>query len=130
VNAALYVKELYHLYREEPETRSDLKVFGFFAFIAVAIPVCALFLPVRPPGESLGDWFQRSGSVMTVLCLVLDLKVFALYGRLFPSGFVDKGFDEFKAKYLPIYKGLTILLLSLTAVGTVIWGYGDLLVPI
>lgn len=118
------------MYRKEPETRRDLKVFGFFAFVAVAIPVCALFLPVRPSGESLGVWFQRSGSVMTVLCLVLELKVFSLYGRLFPSGFVDKGFNEFKAKYLPVYKGLTIILLFLTAVGTVIWGYGDLLVTI
>jgi len=118
------------LYREESETRSDLKVFVFFAFVAVAIPVCALFLPIRPPGEALGVWFQRSGSIMTVLCLVLDLKVFSIYGRLFPSGLVDKGFEEFKTKYLPVYNGLTILLLALTAVGTIIWGYGDLLVTI
>jgi hypothetical protein len=118
------------LYRDEPETRSDLKIFGFFALVAVAIPICALCLPIRPSGEPVGVWFQRSGSVMTVLCLVLDLKVFAIHSRLFPPGFVDKGFAEFKAKYLPIYKGLTILLLVLTAVGTIIWGYGDLLVTI
>lgn len=118
------------MYPEEPKTRSDLKIFALLALVAVAIPIFALLVPTRPAEEPLGVWFQRSGSVMTVLCLVLDLKVFSIHGKLFPSGLVSVGFDEFKAKYLPIYHGLTILLLFLTAVGTVIWGYGDLLVTI
>lgn len=118
------------MYREEPETRRDLKVFAFLSLVAIAIPVCALLVPIRPTGEPLGVWFQRSGSVMTVLCLVLDLKVFSIHGRLFPSGMVDKDFGKFKTKYLPVKNALTILLLILTAVGTVIWGYGDLLVTI
>lgn len=118
------------MYLDEPKTRSDLKIFALLALVALAIPIIALLVPIRPAEEPLGVWFQRSGSLMTVLCLVLDLKVFSIHGRLFPSGFVSVGFDEFKEKYLPIYKGLTILLLFLTAVGTVIWGYGDLLVTI
>jgi hypothetical protein len=114
------------VYSGETEIRRDLRMFSVLALVAVAIPIFALLVPVRPREESLGEWFQRSGSVMTVLCLFLDLKVFSIYGRLFPSGYVDVGFEEFKKKYLPIYRSLTILLLILTAIGTVIWGYGDL----
>jgi len=118
------------LYPEEPKTCRDLKVFGFLVLIAVLIPVSALLVPLRPPSESLGSWFQRSGSIMTVLCLVLDLKVFSIHGRLFPSGYVSLGFGAFKDKYLPIYNSLTVVLLVLTGIGTVIWGYGDLFVSI
>ncbi|SEG00620.1 hypothetical protein SAMN04515663_1062 [Alcanivorax sp. DSM 26293] len=64
---------------------------------------------------------------MTVLCLVLELKLFSIHGVLFPSGYVSVGFDEFKEKYLPFYKALSVSILILTAVGTIIWGYGDLM---
>lgn len=118
------------MYPEESKTRRDLKIIGCLVLVAVLIPICALLVPLRPPSESLGSWFQRSGSVMTVLCLALDVKIFSIHGRLFPSGYVSLGFGAFKEKYLPVYNALSVVLLILTAVGTVIWGYGDLLVCI
>ena len=72
------------MYPEESVTRRDLKIIGFLVLVAFLILIAALLVPLRPPSESLGGWFQRSGSVMTVLCLALDLKVFSIHGRLLP----------------------------------------------
>ena len=115
------------MYVEEANTKKNLWICFLGAIAVITIPVLALSVPVRPVGEEIGVWFQGSGSIMTVLCLVLELKLFSIHGVLFPSGYVSVGFDEFKEKYLPFYKALSVSILILTAVGTIIWGYGDLM---
>lgn len=118
------------MYYEEPKFKTDIGVVIALAVVALLFPAMALFLPIRPASESIHSWFQRSGSVMTIVCVLLDLKLFSMYGRLYPSGMVEIGFEEFRAKYFNIYRVLVVLALVLTASGTIIWGYGDLIARI
>ena len=118
------------MYHEEPIFKRNLIVVAVVSVVALALPIVALTVPVRPESETVASWFQRSGSVMTVVCLILDLKLFSLHQRLNPTGMVDVGFNEFRSKFRPIHKALVIFALILTAAGTIIWGYGDIIASI
>ncbi|KJZ09589.1 hypothetical protein TW85_21855 [Marinomonas sp. S3726] len=102
--------------------------FSIFALLAIIAPVVALVIPIRPEEVSLDNWFARSGAAMVVLALLAESNAFKIFNLFNPSGMVEVGFDEFRRKYWGWPARLNKTAFILVAVGTLIWGYGDLLV--
>ena len=101
-------------------------VFLIFAFVAVLVPLFALFIPMKPESVSSGEWFARSGAAMVILALLAETQAIAVYNLCNPSGIVANSFIPFKKKYGHWVGKLNTLALVLIAVGTFIWGDGDL----
>jgi hypothetical protein len=116
-------------YRYEGMYQKHLLGCAILMLIAIAIPMIAYSSLLKPDDKSLKIWFQRSDSLMTVVCLVLDITVLKLKNILCPtSSFGPVGLFEFRQKYLLSYKVFGVVAPFLTLAGTLIWGYGDLLV--
>lgn len=90
------------------------------------MPILALLIPWQPAGETLSSWFQRSGSAMVVFALLAEAKAIDIYNTLNPGGFVEKGFNEAKAAYANHPAKFSFSSFVLIALGTLIWGYGDI----
>lgn len=100
--------------------------FFFFACLAIAAPFFAFFVPWRPEHVDFGSWFSRSGAAMVVLALLAEANAIKIFNIFNPSGFPEVGFNEFKAKnnHWPALLNQTAF--TLIAIGTLIWGYGDI----
>lgn len=63
---------------------------------------------------------------MVVMALISEVWAIKIFNVLNPSGFVENGFNEVKKKYSYLPGRMSKFVLGLIAVGTLIWGYGDL----
>jgi di/tricarboxylate transporter len=100
--------------------------FGIFIFLAICAPILAYFLPWRPEGLSLSNWFSRSGAAMVVLSLLAEANAIKVFNIFNPSGFARRGINEFRAKYYDWPSAMNRTAFTLIAIGTLIWGYGDI----
>ncbi|MCY1299139.1 hypothetical protein D9M69_627100 [compost metagenome] len=96
--------------------------------IAAAAPSLAAVGYGRPGGELQSIWFQRSGSISTVMALFGGLVIPYAYNKLHVPGTwgEDEGLHVL-AEFQPRFKRAEAVAFALTIIGTVIWGYGDLL---
>jgi hypothetical protein len=97
------------------------------AFLA-PITANALFGALKPIAESNGVWFQRSGAISTVFALLAATLQADASRKLWTPGFLG---DIHKLAVLSSFEGkfsiCQNLSLLFTLLGTVIWGYGDIL---
>ena len=102
----------------------------FFALstISVLVPLLSYFGFFKPESELLGNWFQRSGSVMVVFALFAEMRAYEMFDVLKPAAMVSNEFGYVHQKYKDQIKIFSIFALILVAIGTVIWGYGDLFI--
>lgn len=112
-----------HVYRQKVK----FFVFSSYAllFIAAIWPVACNY-DIRPAFETPEMWFQRSGAVMTVFAFlaitVRDFPVNPFYSaRLLDDQLKADVLSEFDVRFNLIFA----LGFCLTAIGTIIWGYGD-----
>lgn len=102
--------------------------FYIFTVLAIMMPILSLIIPIKPSSEELSSWFQRSGAAMVACSLLAESKAINIYNILNPSGFVSIGFNEAERQF----KNRPILFNRISffiiAVGTLIWGYGDLMI--
>jgi hypothetical protein len=106
------------------------------AFLQVAIlSLCAVVPPLfsltgifLPDDEPLGQWFQRSGAVMTVLAGLAHFKAAGIATTIIAGGTFAETWEAYHK-----YNRLQILAawfsLALVIIGTLIWAYGDLVFP-
>lgn len=87
-------------------------------------PLLSLVGLFRPNGVSPSQWFERSGSVMTVVAMLAQFETYSVSAMIRGGGFAES-WDAYR-KYSPYQNLAAALSLLLVAVGTVIWGYGDL----
>jgi len=97
--------------------------------IGITAPVAALALEWMPIGEKRTIWFQRSGAVTTLFSFLGAALAVVTSGRLYTPGSygqLDKieVLKEFKTQFIWAEIGLIVL----SVLGTIIWGYGDLIV--
>lgn len=99
-----------------------------------ALCVCAVILPLfsilgtfRPQAETPGQWFGRSGAVMTVFAIFAQFKAGSIATMIAGCTFAEswEAYHKYKC-YQSVLAGLSLLL---AIVGTIVWGYGDLLFP-
>jgi hypothetical protein len=108
--------------------KKEFKYYAIFSALALITPLIALFIPYMPENETLFTWFQRSGSAIVVFGLLAEARAVNCFFILNPAGFGDIGINEARAKYLKYPAALNISSFSIIALGTLIWGYGDILV--
>ena len=99
--------------------------------IALLAPLTAnwIFGVFKPTAESGGVWFQRSGAVMTVFALLASTLQADAMGRLWPQALLgDLGNRDALAFVKGKFRVCQNVSFLFTAIGTVIWGYGDVLV--
>lgn len=98
--------------------------------IAIAAPVfSALGWLWKPDGIPVAAWLQRSAAVTVSLALLAQVLANKAADHLLPSGGVF-GNQERVAIYHAFagdFRWLNRLSVLLTVVGSVLWGYGDLL---
>ncbi|MFT7043664.1 MAG: hypothetical protein ACJAW7_002426 [Candidatus Azotimanducaceae bacterium] len=96
--------------------------------ISIAVVAAAYNSILIPCEEKPAIWFQRSGSVVVVFAVWIEYKLFNINGYINPTGLIAS-FDEINnQKYGTIHKIASGLAAILAVSGTVIWGYGDLLI--
>ncbi|MBP0943123.1 hypothetical protein V2K16_22865 [Pseudomonas alliivorans] len=111
--------------------RREAKRCFFWIVIALSVAMSVLGLSLIPSlvpnGQSVPAWFQRSGSITTIGALVINLFVSrirdGLEGRALGSIYGQCVFKEVR----PYFKVAAIATVALTIVGTIVWGYGDLI---
>lgn len=97
--------------------------------ISIAAPVAAFSFEWMPISEKRALWFQRSGSVTTLFSFLGAALAVVTSGRLYTPGYYGSSdkiavLEEFKVRF----KWVEIGLIALSVIGTIIWGYGDLIV--
>ena len=100
---------------------------GLF-LLAVAIPLVSLFTELRPSSESLGIWFQRSGSIIVLLAVMIEFNLFKIGSELSSNGRVDNELHILIDKFSSLKVWFSFFSSVLVIIGTVIWGYGDLFI--
>ncbi len=78
-------------------------------------------------------WFQRSGSMMVLFAVWVEFKLFTMAN--FTSPVSEKGLTigdtieggELKLKYGGVITTLKYIAAALALMGTLIWGYGDII---
>jgi hypothetical protein len=97
-----------------------------FCVLATTIPCVLSLLPFKPPSEPFSLWFQRSGAVMTAFAVFAQVAASNLYNEIQGSDFAES-WAAFH-KYENAQRAISITSTVLVIVGTLIWGYGDILI--
>ena len=106
--------------------KKEFKYYCVFSVLAFLTPLAALFIPWIPKDETLFTWFQRSGSAMVVFGLLAEARAVNCFFILNPSGLGEVSLIEVREKYLKYPSALNIVSFVIIALGTLIWGYGDI----
>jgi len=96
--------------------------------LAIVLPILALAISFpRIPGLDRAGWFSRSGAVTTIFAILAEVILIRAKLSISPPGWGWDGLQEQRDKFIPKFSYPELLILTLTVVGTLIWGYGDLL---
>lgn len=104
------------------------EIYKWFALVIICLLTPILLLMIDVKEETTAVWFQRSGSVMVALALLADIRVIKIdrliiardHSFLYTHIYIEQKYN----KKLNFVRYMSYLLV---AIGTVIWGYGDLL---
>jgi hypothetical protein len=107
----------------------ERKWFFIFIFLSLIIPLLSLFGLLKPACETLGVWFQRSGAASTVFAIFAEFKADKM-SNILNADMVGPTFHKTYEKYLFQVKVYNYAAISFIVLGTLIWGYGDLLFKI
>jgi hypothetical protein len=108
--------------------KTKLWKYGFISITVYIPPLLSIFQPLIPEGETLASWFQRSGSLMVLIGVYAEYKLYSL------NDYFDLNNTRMFAPINPPdqYKTIYILITTITAIGillgTLIWGYGDVII--
>jgi hypothetical protein len=81
-----------------------------------------------PNSQTIPGWFQRSGSLTTIGAVIISIYATRMRDRLEGKFMGDVyGLEVFKRLKVPFTIATTSAFI-LSVVGTIVWGYGDLLV--
>ncbi|WP_123637147.1 hypothetical protein [Marinimicrobium koreense] len=109
----------------KPTYRTNKRLFILFISISILAPTLSFFLP--PPPEEVADiWFQRSGSITVVFSLLAEHQAFIINYKLSPENNPILTMGDIKDYFGKVANRYTIYALSMATLGTVIWGYGDI----
>lgn len=95
--------------------------------LAIASPVLSLTGWLMPAADLPHVWFQRSGAVTTIFSLFAGAGTASVLGGLIPRGMTDLKLEAARSIFEIKFRTIERIAFWLTIVGTVIWGYGDLI---
>jgi uncharacterized membrane protein len=129
-------KELYDSLPKRTQTWVDNKVSKikvtfalWFIFTVVAVSAVIIFVIRNPFEEPLGLWLQRSGSIISLLAVIAEVVFVAKLNKLVRISHWAKLTCEvyLDIKYKPLLNISIFITIVLVILGTLIWGYGDIL---
>lgn len=97
----------------------------FYAVLAVTIPVAALVMVWATNSQSM--WIARSGALMACVAFLAHLSAGAMTKVLSPGGMVGMTYSATRAKYIGKIKRYDKIAIAVVIIGTVVWGFGDLI---
>lgn len=113
----------------EKEVTNRIWLCGLLLIPALAAPIFAYYGFLMPDSELQGVWFQRSGSIAVIIAIFSELLLAKLnsYPGL-QSSLKDIGnYGDPIWFHLFFYKLVYFTAGLIAVIGTIIWGYGDLL---
>ena len=127
--------------REVLEKQSKLindnfKIIVCLIFASILIPIVLLLLNCCLNLEqNYGQWFARTGSIIVFFSITAEFLIFANKDLMKPPDREEKALtyrvvalhDELAKKYNVENKKWPFRILYLSLIGTIIWGYGDLI---
>lgn len=105
--------------------RTDLLCTFALCVASFLVPVLALVCHAKPSTDTLGAWFQRSGSLTTVIAVFAQVRAGNFAEKIRGSTFAESW--DYYHKYKHWQAAASWLSVVLIVGGTTIWGYGDLL---
>lgn len=97
---------------------------GFFSLIA---PVLAFFGFGIPDSEKVDIWFQRSGAITVLFAAWMEYILAKSNEHINLSGIVVSQQILLSDKYKKPYRIAQYIGIVMLIIGTIIWGYGDLI---
>ena len=111
------------------DIKNKLLVDSVLLTVAIILPLISSLYTLIPETETetQESWFQRSGSILVILGAYVEYKLISMgdYFDLY-DGKYSVPFDM-PEPYRLSYKYLSRIALAVIITGTLIWGYGDLL---
>ena len=104
---------------------TELITIGLLCLIAISLGPLALCSFLKPGSESVESWFQRSGSLTTVIAVFCQLTINNFLEKIRGGTFAESWslFHMFSR-----WQSLISWLATITVIwGAIVWGYGDLL---
>lgn len=99
-----------------------------FLLLSLIISAYAALLPPLFSSEEQGTWFQRSGALVVIISVWIQFKLQDVYTYFDRDAYcVPFTMSSFTERY---YSAINSLNLLFAIAGTVIWGYGDLLIQL
>lgn len=109
----------------------DAQIYQWLGLILVVLAIAAPFIALtgwlKPVDDTEAIWFQRSGAVTTVFSLLTGAGISSILNRLCPRGITDLNIEVVRVGFQIRFERIETTSLVATAIGTVIWGYGDIL---
>jgi hypothetical protein len=106
-----------------------LFIWWLLIVLSVIAPFLALFL--KPSSQEIGVWFQRSGAITVVLSLLAEIKYNSIENTALPKTHEFLYCNMYlKMHYETKVKIINYLNFTVVAAGTIVWGYGDLLLSL
>jgi hypothetical protein len=112
---------------QEGKIVSTLLLSFVFLIGTAALPYLTLEGLIMPESETSSTWFQRSGSIMVLLALTSEYMLFSIHKLVYMTGIWDEHLWPMRIKYGKPHTVLSLVSFMAAAVGTIIWGYGDLI---
>ena len=121
--------------KQGKKIKRNFSIIIFLAYTTILIPTILLLLNCRLALElNYGQWFARSGSIVVMLSIIADFLIFSNYELMKPVP-EDKGirwesflvWQKLALHYYDKNKRWGYIFIFPTVVGTIIWGYGDLI---
>ena len=127
--------------REEIEKQSKLidnnfKIIVCLIFASILIPIALLLLNcLLTLEQNYGQWFARTGFIIVFFSITAEFLIFSNYDHMKPLLEKEKGLtwsslnvrQELALKYYEKNRNWGSMVLLLALIGTIIWGYGDLI---
>jgi|TARA_R110001599_G_scaffold225392_1_gene424562 hypothetical protein len=110
----------------EKEAMTYRAIVFVLAVVISIVPLLAVFGVLKPEQESAGIWFQRCGSIVVLLGSLAEYYSFKMHSVFSPEHLANEPLFNTKLKYCLQAKRLMAISALFIAMGTVIWGYGDL----
>jgi len=103
-----------------------------FEWLVIAVAIFVVIISVIADHYTNGcNWFARSGSLVVLLAVFVEFKISPhIYDDIQRAQFLQSKVDmsiPFKAKPTKAKKQVTLATHISLVVGTLIWGYGDLI---
>lgn len=114
---------------ERQETRVQRVLYWSACLCFISVLPCLLsFAPsLVPKSQPMNMWFQRSGAVMSIFALLAQSGASHMQELIRPGTFGETA--VLYRKYDGAQRAVSGASIILAIAGTVIWGYGDLLLP-